>query len=233
MIFRDSMYLNAMLVNSETWYFINQKNMETLLSADAKFFQILFNSHSKTTRESYYMETGKQKVNHIIAKRRLMFWFNILKRNKSELLVKVYQAMKLRPCRNDWIHLINNDKQMYQIHLSDSEISDMSKSQFKTFIEMRINQKFFSELCELSKSKVENVKKTMRIDKHFKIQMQSYLKTNCISTAHKQALFSLRNRTYNLKCNFKTMYQNDMRCRSCLDDESIENEIHVFEHLSS
>ena len=105
----------------------------------------------------------------------------------------------------------------------------MSKSQFKTYIELKINQKQFCELSDSTKSKVEKVKRTINVDKHFKIQMQPYLKTNIISTSHKQALFSLRNRTYNLKCNYRTMHENDIGCRSCQEDESIENEIHVFE----
>ena len=62
--------------------------------------------------------------------------------------------------------------------------------------------------------------------------MQPYLKCIELSTKEKQALFSLRNRTYNLKCNFRTMFGEDMRCRSCLDDDSIEDEIHVFEECT-
>ena len=131
MIFRDAMYLNSILVNSETCFFINQKNMEILRAADAKFFQICFKSHAKTTRESYYMECGKLKVNHIIAKRRLLFWHNILKRSSSELLFKIYQVQKLKPCRYDWIQLLQSDKVLYNITLSDSEVSQMSKHQFK------------------------------------------------------------------------------------------------------
>ena len=88
MVFRDAMYLNSLLVHSETWYFISKKNMEALNEADAKFFQVCFQSHSKTCRDAYYMETGKQKVMHIIAKRRLMFLFNILKRDNSQTLKK-------------------------------------------------------------------------------------------------------------------------------------------------
>ena len=207
--------------------------MEILHAADSKFFQLCFQSHAKTTRDSYYIECGKLKLNHIIAKRRLMFWHSILKRKTSDLVHKVYQIMKLKPCRNDWIFMIENDKVTYQITYSDSEISQMSKLQFKNYIELNINKKFFSELSESSKSKVENVKKTMIIDKRFKIQMQPYLKSNELSTKQKQALFSLRNRTYNLKCNYRTMYEDDMRCRSCLNDDSIEDEVHVFEECSN
>ena len=53
LIFRESMYLNSILVNSEAWYNISKKNMEILESADLAFFRLIFNSHSKTARESF------------------------------------------------------------------------------------------------------------------------------------------------------------------------------------
>ena len=45
----------------------------------------------------------------------------------------------------------------------------------------------------------------------------------------KQQLFELRNRSYNLKSYYKSLYGNDMICRICLDDQSVEDEIHTFE----
>ena len=133
MVFRDAIYLNSLLVHSETWYFISKKNMEALNEADAKFFQVCFQSHSKTCRDAYYMETGKQKVMHIIAKRCLMFLFNILKRDNSQTLKKFYLVQRAWPTRNDWILQINNDKLKYDISMNDNEISQMSKSQFKKY----------------------------------------------------------------------------------------------------
>ena len=63
--------------------------MEILEAADIAFFRIAFNSHSKTVRESYYLETGKLKIRHIIAKRRFLFHQNIVKKKDSLLLKKI------------------------------------------------------------------------------------------------------------------------------------------------
>ena len=232
MIFRDAMYLNSMLVSSETWYYINQKNMEILCAADAKFFQLCFQSNSKTARDAFYMETGKLKINHLIAKRRFLFLQTILKRDPSEMIRKVYEAQKLKTCRYDWINLIKNDKLQYQINLSDREIADMSKASYKKYIEQKINLYFFNELMKSNKSKVQNTKNTLKHDNNFKIPMQPYLRTNELTTYKKQALFSLRNRSYNLKSNYRSMYEEDMRCRACLEDDSNEDKIHVFEQCS-
>ena len=79
LIYRESMYLNSILINCEAWYYISKKNMELLEAADVLYFQTIFNSHTKTVRDSYYLETGKLKLRHMIALRRLMFLHNILK----------------------------------------------------------------------------------------------------------------------------------------------------------
>ena len=61
-----------------------------------------------------------------------------------------------------------------------------------------------------------------------KIIMQSYLKTNQLSVAEKQFAFELRCRNYHVKSNFKTQFEDDMRCRLCMKDDSYEDENHVF-----
>ena len=145
----------------------------------------------------------------------------------------MYEAQGLKTCRNDWISLIKNDESFYQITLSDFEISEMSKSGFKKYVEQKINLKAYNELMESTKSKVENTEQTLKHDKQFKIIMQPYLKTNDLTTNQKQALFSLRNRSFNLKSNYKTQYEYDMRCRTCFKEDSFEDELHLFEQCSS
>ena len=68
--------------------------------------------------------------------------------------------------------------------------------------------------------------------KNFKVLMQPYLKSNLITIKQKQALFSLRNRTYDVKSNFKTMFDNDMSCRNCSINNTYEDEKHIFEECS-
>ena len=60
--------------------------------------------------------------------------------------------------------------------------------------------------------------------------MQEYLKTSLLSTREKQHAFALRNRSYNIKVNYKNRFDNNMTCRICFDSSSIEDEIHTFEN---
>ena len=104
----------------------------------------------------------------------------------------------------------------------------MSKSSFRTFIETKVNQKSYLELTQSDKSKVQNIIKDLRPDKKWKLPMKEYLKTNLITTEAKQTLFSLRSREYDIKTNYKKKYEDDMRCRICNEEDSIEDELHTF-----
>ena len=165
MIMRESMYLNSILFNADSWYYLNKKQIESLEAVDSDFLQICFKSHSRTVRDAYYAETGKLKIRHIIAKRRLMFLHNILRRNPSQLIYKIYQAQTLKMVRNDWFQTIQNDKKTYDISLSDEEIRLLSKSKFKQLIERKINFKAFTDILNSRKVKIDGLLKCLKLNK--------------------------------------------------------------------
>ena len=105
----------------------------------------------------------------------------------------------------------------------------MSKSAFKRLVNQKINQQCFRELKCSNKSKMFNIIEGLTHDKHFKIPMQAYLKCPLLTTIEKQNLFNLRNRSYNVKSNYKSQFENNMTCRICLFENSYEDEVHTFE----
>ena len=230
MILRESSYLNAILCSSESWYYLTNKQMEAFEFADAKYFQICFQSSDKTAREAYYLETGKMKVRHIIVKRRFMFLFNILKREDGDLLKKTYLVQKIQKTRFDWYQTISQNKKEYGIIITDNEISSMSKSQFKNYIEDKILQKSLEELIYCKKAKLQNIQKSVLIQRNKRICMQYYLQTNLLSLSEKQFAFELRSRNYTVKSNYKSRFEGDMRCRLCNEEDSSEDEEHSFFH---
>ena len=229
LVLRESMLINAILINSESWYFVSKKNLEYFEAADIKLFQNCFKSHPNTVREAYFLETGRQQIRYILSKRVFMFLHNILRRDKSELIYKVYSAQKIKPTRGDWFSMVQVEKSKYNIHLTDEEISKLSKPAFKKIIDRAINSKSFQNLTENRKSKLQNIIKHTSQGKNHLSVMQPYLKTSELSTEQKQTLFSLRCRNMSVKSNYKMKYQNDnMNCRMCFDPLSYENKIHTF-----
>ena len=58
--------------------------------------------------------------------------------------------------------------------------------------------------------------------------MQQYLQTHLLSVPEKQFAFELRCRNFPVKANRKNQHEDDMRCRACSDENSIEDEEHIF-----
>ena len=121
-------------------------------------------------------------------------------------------------------------KLYYGIDLSDDEISEMGKSAYKRLVNKQVQKISLNEIQQSDKSKIQNILRLVKPDKNYKLPMQDYLKTTLFSTREKKHAFALRNRSYNIKANYKNRFDHDMKCRICFDSSSIEDEIHTFEN---
>ena len=95
------------------------------------------------------MEGGKLPIQYIIAKRRLLYLHNILSKKPDELIQKVYFVQRSKPSINDWFLSLQQEREKFQITLSDEEISMLSKNKFKKIISEKINKFAFSSLIEI------------------------------------------------------------------------------------
>ena len=130
---RESMLLNGLLFNSEVWFTVREKHLETLESIDQILMRKMFKAHSKTALEAFFLEAGVIPLRFIIAKRRLMYLWTILKRPEEEMLKKVFKTQKTVRTPGDWAATIEEDLKAYKINLSDEEISETSKYTIRTW----------------------------------------------------------------------------------------------------
>ena len=64
----------------------------------------------------------------MISVRRLFYWHNILRRHDGELLNKVYQAMRDKPVKGDWIELLKADLVKIEMTLEhEDHVKQMKK----------------------------------------------------------------------------------------------------------
>ena len=90
----------------------------------------MLNSHSKTPKESLYLETGTIPIRYIIKQRRLSYLHHLLTRNKKELISQVFFAQKRKSVKNDWVKLIEDDLKEVKINVTKESISKMKKFKF-------------------------------------------------------------------------------------------------------
>ena len=81
-----------------------------------------------------HLETGTLPVKYIIAMRRLLYHHNIISRNESELICKVYSAQKINPKKGDWINLLKNDFDLIGETIDDKTIKSLKKNKYKILI---------------------------------------------------------------------------------------------------
>ena len=79
MTLREARLINGTLTNSEVWPNLTQKHQESIEAAD--LMRKIFNAHSKTASELFYLETGKIPLRFVIYKRRLVYLWKFLTRN--------------------------------------------------------------------------------------------------------------------------------------------------------
>ena len=210
LILRESNLLSKILLSSESWHRLFKYQIEWLEDVDYSFFRQLFNAHSKTSKEVYLIESGKIPIRYLISMRRIMFWWNILHVNESDMLYRVYSAQKVSPVQGDWVTLLETDKRMFQIDMADEEMKIISSYQLKNYLKKTAKQ--------LTLSYVETLK-----EKHSKselydtteLSISEYLTDNRFSKCERDLLFKLRSRTIQVKNNFRNANQDNLQCELC------------------
>ena len=224
LILREARLINGTLTNSEVWPSLNQDHLESLEAADIDLMRKIFNAHTKTASELFFLETGKIPFRFVIYKRRLMYLWHILTRNENELIHKVYSVQKLQTTKGDWFQIIQKTKEMFSIDKSDEEIKEMKKDAFKSYVDKKVDIGAFEHLQKLarkhSKSKYTWNQK--------KLEKQNYLNDIRFSKQDIQLLFALKSRMVNVKTNFRNLYNNNLECQTCNNNSCIEDENHIL-----
>ena len=153
-----------------------------------------------------------------------MYWLQILTEEKHEPIYKCYQMMKLMPVRHDWIYLLEEDKNTYNLQFSDNEVRHMSKNKFKSLVSKAINNFAFSNLLSKAskQTKCQGIIKNIDVEN---ISTQKYLLTEKLLKEEQQLLFVLRCKAFEVKSNFRYKYE-DLTCRACRITQTVENESH-------
>ena len=193
--------MNGCLFNSEVWSGYTDTNIKDLEIIDHDILRSVVGAQSKVPVEMLYLETAQLPIKRIITVRRLLYLHTILKRHKSELINKIYTAMKEDPLKDDWIHLVDQDKKDIDLNLSDIEIESLSKAKFKTIIKNKIKNCTFLEQEGIKEGHIK-VKHIV----HSNIKRpQKYLTDPIFSNNQTRLLFNLRSQCENeFKSNFYT-----------------------------
>ena len=135
-LFRNLVFVNSILINSEVWYPITKAEIEELEIMDRKLLRKILDAPEGTPSELLYLETGCIPLNEIIKCRRINYLHDLLKRNENELVVRFFKAQLRNPSKGDWTEIVKADLIDFNILESFDELSKIKK---KTFEEQNQN----------------------------------------------------------------------------------------------
>ena len=199
------------IFNSEVWQEISKKDSDELCKMDHYLLRSVLGAHPKSPVVQLYLETSCLRIPDIISCRRMIYFQTILKRPESELVRKVYKAMQISPCKDDWSELVQKGYEKIGVTIDEKEIEMMSEMQYKHCVKKKLRQSVFEDLkkTQISYKKVKNIKYT-QFTKH-----QAYLTHPSFNDEMRRLLYNLRCKTVRgIKENFHKMYK-DTKCDIC------------------
>ena len=218
-LLRETLFLSVMLLNSEVWINLTQKNIDTLEKLDRILIKKILNSARSTPTSVMYLDTCIP-VRFLIQAKRLMFLHYILTRNEDEIVYKVYQMQKSSPVKGDWSELIKEDLKLFELnHLTEDEIGKMKKVEWKKLVKDAMNYQAFKYLTDNIKGMTKA--KDLVYDK---FEMQKYLESDMLTKREKLLVFSLRAHMIKVGHN----YGNKQICPLCQDPDTDDSQIHLI-----
>ena len=115
LLLREALFLNSMLVNSETWVNITKDDIEMLESLDRILMRRLLETPTSTPIPSLYLELGSIPIRYIIKSKRLLFLQYILKSGNDTTISKAYFAQRKNPVKSDWC--LQADEDLKEFHM--------------------------------------------------------------------------------------------------------------------
>ena len=102
MTLRESMFLNAILTNSEIWYNLKQSEIDDLEDLDRLLLRKIFGTLSSCPKEALFLESGAIPIGVIIKSRRVKYLNYLVKENPESMLSKFFYAQWNNEAKNDW-----------------------------------------------------------------------------------------------------------------------------------
>ena len=213
-IFRQSLFMNSILLNSEAWYNLKIKNIEELEKVDEALIRKILEAPKGTPICMLYLEMGFVPIRFLIMQRRLTFLHYILQQEPYSLVSRVLDA-QMKNCKPwDWFNQIKKDLADLKINIHVEDIAFYSKDQFKDIVSEAVNALAFDYLIQqkAQKSKVKNVN-------HSVLEMQNYFSLSSeLTTKEKKLLFSLRSKMLFVKDNYHTQFKDNLNCDLCITE---------------
>ena len=147
-VLRSSMLLSSLLLNSEAWVNLSEKDIRALERTDEMLLSKILGSETNTSNTFKYLELGIYPIRFEIMKRKVTFLQYILKQEKESMVYKVFKATSENPVKNDFVKTCLNYLESLDIKMSFEDIGKMSNSKFKQIVKQKTEEAGFKYLIK-------------------------------------------------------------------------------------
>ena len=134
MVLRSSLLLNSILLNSEAWINLTNKNIRTLEQIDESFLSKILECEANTSNTIKYLELGIYPIRFEIMKRKVIFLQYILKQEKTSMMYQVLKATWENPIKKDFVKVCTQYLCVLDIKMTFKEIEMMPEKIFKRLV---------------------------------------------------------------------------------------------------
>ena len=108
-LLRQTMFCSTILLNSEAWVNLSEKNVEDHEKMDHILMKRIFEAPVTTPIKLLYLESGCYPLRFHIKARRVMYLHYLVNRDQNELVSKILNAQINDPTKNDWHSTVQKD----------------------------------------------------------------------------------------------------------------------------
>ena len=177
----------------------------------------IIKAQAKTPTEFVFLETAALPLSYIVSSRRMIYLQHILKRDKNELLKRVYIAQKENPTEGDFAELVKKDFELLGEVIDENKIEAMDSKTYKDHIKAKIREIAFKDLTTIQAThvKVQDIK-------YNKLEIQAYMLSPLFSSKEVEKLAALRSHSIRgIKKNFSSWYKPNLACpMGCLAEDN-------------
>ena len=158
MLLRGGILIGSLLSNIEAMVNVTKADLDKLEKPDIVLQENLLPSTGNASKCFRYLELGITPVKYVIMEKRLQFLKYILEESIGSMVSQVYHEQKKESRKGDFFNMVSKDLMEVNITMTDVEIRQISKGQWKRLCKERTKIKAFSYLIKENsqKEKKEN-----------------------------------------------------------------------------
>ena len=198
LVLRESLFLSAVLTNSEVRYRVTQSEIEELETLDRSLLKRIFSCPSSTPTSALYLESGCIRIGTILKARRVNYLQYLLKLPKSEMLSNIFYCQLYDKNPNDWSEQVKKDLVELNLTTNLKNIENMSQFRWKNMVKKKVKVFELEKLLEIKHMKNKSKMKSLTYEK---LELQEYLSRFYVHEA--KTIFSFRVRMAQFSENFR------------------------------